>query len=454
MALVGALAGPILPALAQEGGLVLTFGINERVEYRTNPNLKKGNSDSRTRADTQLSFGLSSVTAIEKLRLDVSGVLRLSQSSAGGTSDNGFQDPALRFSYARDTGNAALSAAARFRETQVDFLRPLDEFLNPDGVLELPEDFRRLRGSGTRRDYGANLGLELGKEAPLGLILNAGLSRIAYSNVAVGGNLNNITRENAGATVRLNFSDVTRGRVALTYDHYTEDNVEQTDRQTTAARLGLTQDLSPDASIDATFGYSRVETTEFGRLRTTTGPVFSLGYGRTLPNGRLSVDYDARQQSDGTWQSISLGRTLTRPDGALTARIGVVDPSATALRLTGELAWDRTLPDGRVNARLVRNVTNSTNNGAILATVLSLGYNRDLTAVSGIGLRMSLARIEETDQNTVTRTDVTATYRHALTQDWDVNAGVNWAQRDEQAAGKASSRSVFVGIGRTFSVRP
>ena len=451
-ALFGAIALPIVPALAQEGGVLLTFGVNQRFEYESNPDLDVSGGESRTQAVTRLSFGLRSETQTEKLRFDASTALRLSE-----TDSDGFQsdvdNPRLGFSYSRDGSDSSLTFSANYRQDQVEFLRPLEDFRNEDGVIELPEDFSALQGSGTRRSYGGTLRMDFGKEAPLGFGFVAGLSQIDYTDVS-DADLNDIRRENLGATVRLRFSDTTRGRIAVNYNRFTEEDTAQTDRQTEAIRFGVTHDLTSATTLDASIGYSTVDTEEFGVTRTTSKPIYSFGLAQDMPNGSLTVDLDARTESDGTWTSLSFGRVYELANGGLSGRIGLVDPAGVDPELEGEVNWNRELPSGQINARLSRAVSSQTDDQTRISSALSLGYDHGINDVSGIGVDLSLAKVTETNENTVDRTDLSAFYRHALTDDWDLNVGASWTERDEETVGKADSQSVFLTIGRRFTFRP
>jgi hypothetical protein len=73
--------------------------------------------------------------------------------------------------------------------------------------------------------------------------------------------------------------------------------------------------------------------------------------------------------------------------------------------------------------------------------------------VSGLQLGASHAHIDDSGNNTVERTHLSATYVHALTPEWNMNLGLSWTRRDEQTVGAATSEEVFVSLSRAFEWR-
>ncbi|PZQ94869.1 MAG: hypothetical protein DI533_21035 [Cereibacter sphaeroides] len=442
-----------MPALAQDGtGYLLTFGLNERLEYQTNPDLDVGSSDDQIESSTRLSFGILSETRTQRLRFDASTALRLIDNNEEGFSST-INNPRLRLNYDREGPRADLSFSANYRQDDVDFIRPFDDFRNDEGIIVLPEDFGDLQGSGLRRSYGGTLDMTFRKDAPLSFVVRGELSQIDYTDVT-DPNLNDIRRENLSVSARFRFSDTTTGRITPSYRLYNEAGDGGTDRQTYEVRFGLNHEISESLSIDGTLGYSQVDTTEDGTSRTSDKPVGSIGLLQQMPNGTLSFDLDTRAESDGVWTTLWVGRVMQLTNGGLTARVGVTDPVGISIEPVAEILWNRELPSGQVNASLVRSVSSQQDDQTRVSSSLSLGYNYSFNNVSGIGLDFLVAHITETDENTVDRADISAFYRRALTEDWNLNVGATWTQRDEATVGNAESQSVFLTIGRNWSFRP
>ena len=454
-ALLGALCLPILPALAQDGGgPLLTFGISQRFETGDNLNLEIPSEGSTTRADTELSFGLLSETQTDRLALDMSGLFRIENTSLTG-SDAGFQDPNLRFSYDREGATSSFNAQAYYRESDVNNLQSLTDFVDSSGNVVLPPDFANLSGTGRRTVSGSSVNLELGRETPLGFVLDAGFSQTDYSNTS-SSDLSDFDRRNVDGQARLRFSPLTTGTVGLRYDTYDAANPTGRDRTTTAADIGVEEALSERSTLKASLGASQVETDEAGLITTTSGLIGSLGLAYDMPNGSATADFDAKLDENGDQRlEFVVGRSMELPDGSLSARLGLTAPEIGKTEVIGGLDWQRALPDGKISARLNRSVSSSDQDVSRLTTLASINYDHDINAVSGIGLGLLYVQQEGTpSDNQVTRTDLNATYRHALTEDWNVNTGVSYRVRDEDTVGRAESPSVFLSIGRRFDFRP
>ena len=82
---VCALGAALVPgeSRAQEGGILLTFGIENRLEISRNDALSIPAGGTETANVTLLSFGLSSETAIDRLNFEVDRSGRISRVSCG-----------------------------------------------------------------------------------------------------------------------------------------------------------------------------------------------------------------------------------------------------------------------------------------------------------------------------------------------------------------------------------
>jgi hypothetical protein len=455
-ALLGALCLPILPALAQEGGGVRMFlGLDQDFEVGENlalENPAEGNSNIST---TRLSFGVVSETERQTLDLLLSGALTIQDTPDTDGTETDFGTPQARLRYTLNSQNSSLSLNGFYR---VDFIDNLtfEDFINQDGVLELPEDFADLSGNGERTAYGFDALLELGKTAPLGFNLSAGASGNRYSGTNDPG-LFDFSRTYVGADALLRMSPVLTGLVGLGYDTYDADNAEQTYRTTTTGDVGVIYEISERASIEARIGVTQIETEEFGADSSSTGPVGSLSYAYAMPDGEITADLTASIDPETGDQRTDLliGRSRDLPDGAIAFALGVTDPEFGSIEPIGNLSWVRELPAARLTARIDRQVSTSNQDETGLTTLVALGYDQDINDVSGFALDLTYGESDSTSSsNRTTRTGITATYRRALTEDWNLNTGVNYRVRDEDTVGRSDSPSVFLSIGRRFDFRP
>ncbi|HEX9859513.1 MAG TPA: hypothetical protein VGA75_14225 [Paracoccaceae bacterium] len=448
-AVLAVLGQPVLPALAQEGGLRFHFDIEERLSHGRNLALEVPAEGTTQRAETRLSFGLISETRSETLVLEM-GIVPLLAREPGEKTGARLDEPSLRFSYDRESANAALALGADYREIQVDDLPDLSEFVDDEGNPDLPDDLADLVGSGTRADYRLQARLDLGTAAPLGLTLEAGLSGRDYTDTT-DPDLFDSRRETLAATTRLRFSPLTEGSLGLSHARYDAEDAEDTLRETTALDLGVTHALSARAGLSAGIGYTVIDTRELGVTTREDGLTGRLGLDYEMPNGTADARLDSTTDQNGARLTLSFGRALDLPAGALSARLGVTRAEGSDPALIGALDWRHDLPTGQISARAERREKSTADDDAITrTTLLILGYDQELTAVSGLNLGLSYAQIDETGANMLERADLTASYRHALTADWDMNFGLAWRMRDEATEGRATSEEVFFSLNRRF----
>jgi hypothetical protein len=456
--LIGAFCLPILPVLAQEqepGGVLLTFGIDQLFETGNNLALDVPEEGQSSFATTYLSFGISSISTTQTLGLDLSGGLQIQNTPDTDGTETSFADPAALFLYELNGADSLLRLRANYSEADIDTLT-LSDFVNDEGLIELPEDFATLSGTGTRTSFGGSFLLQTGIDAPLGFNLSAGFSGIDYTGTS-DPDLFDFERNDAGAEVLLQFSPVLTGTVGVFYDTYDADNAEQTYRTTTSSQIGAIYEISERATLEASLGYAEVKTEEIGVPdTTTTSPIGSLGFLYDMPNGAITVDFDASVDDDGNERTnLVFGRSIDRPDGAFAYTFGVTDPEQGDLAPIGSLYWLRELPDGAISARFERAVTSSNEDESRLSTLLAFTYDRTINAYSGIGFDIVYGQTDATaTENETRQIDVTASYNYALTADWGLNTGIVYQVRDEDNVGWADSPSIFLSIGREFAFRP
>jgi outer membrane usher protein FimD/PapC len=405
-ALTAVLALHSLPAAAQDGGLRYVFGLSQRLEARQNPSLAIPAGDDSLTAGTTLSFGLTSSTATEDLSLSLEGGLRLSQ-TGGEAVDSGIDGPQLAFGYDRRGANASFSASLDYSDARIETLRPLSDFLNEDGEIELPEDPDDLVGTGTRRATGADVRLDLGTAAPFGVSLEAGFDKTDYSDVT-DADLVDSQSASLGATARLRFSETLSGDVSLSARIYEAEDAGTTRRETQDLDIGIAQEISPRLSVSAGAGFSVSRTEEFGLETKSDDVTARVGLDLELPNGGLAVD-------------MSLD--------------------------SAEISWQQSLPRGSIEAALSHSPDAD---GSGSTSVAALNYSQSLSAVSGLNLGLSYSDFSDPGENDVARTDLTASYTHSLTEDWGLSVGANLSRRDEDTIGAANSSTLFLSLSRDF----
>lgn len=411
------LVATTVPALAQTpsvpGGVTMTFGFSQRVEYDDNLQLAAPSPGGSYLSTTRLTFALQSETATQKISLNTGTALRWSGGSgvSGGVT---IDDPQFDLKYSLDVGASSLSLGANYRRSDLQFLRPLSDFTLPDGTIVLPPDSADLFGTGFRTDYGVNGALTWGANAPLGITLNLGLQGLTYDQVSNPA-LQDNTRINSGILVRMRLNDVTDATANLTFSRF---------------------ELNPSTSRAYTRG-------------------ITLGLNRALVNGTLGATVGTTNTAAGTRLNLDVTRTMTLPSGSLTAGLGIAKPAGGNYGATGRLNWQQALANATVSAQISRGVTVTNANTEQLSTVVALKYNQALNPRDGLLLDATYSLSDPSGTgNNVANTSFGVSYNRSLTPDWNMSVGYTMRSRDPEAAAGAQSNSVYVGLQRNFSIRP
>ena len=417
--LAGLLAALAHPALAQTGtvvpgGLELSFGFSERLEADDNLPLAVTSPGNSTVSTTRLSFALKSETKTERLSFTASTAVRAAYGSGVTNKGTNLDDPRFDLAYSRDVGNSVLSVGANYRRSDVQFLRPLSDFLDANGQIILPTDASDLTGTGNRTDYGVNGSLAWGVTAPFGVTVSAGASGLTYSQVSNPA-LTDTQRRNIAANFRLRLNDVTDGNVRLGFDQF--ENV--------------------------------------ATANTTNSRTLAIGLTRQLVDGSLNATFTARNSAGGTRLGFDVRRDVQLPTGSLGYGVGLTKPDGGSIGVTGALDWQYQLPQANISARLNRSVTFNTANVEQLQTTLALGYNQALSPRTGMAVNLSYSVADPAGlANDTTNANFGASYFIAVTSDWNMSLGYNYNMRNNDTVGRANSNSVFLGLSRNFNIRP
>lgn len=451
----GPATGGSIPAsgqpLANTGGMQIDLGVSSTLKYDDNFKLSNNSSGGTIISDSLLSFNLSNITPNDNLSLQGSSILRFAD--IPGRSVSGFEDPQLRFSYARDGLNSRFTANARYRHAD-------REFLDPFQVEQEEQALGQLIGGGgtvTWSSYGLNY--VSGINSPLGFQFSAQHSEQTYDTLAQSVNpvlFDRIT-DQANAIVTGRISQTLQLRAGFGITEYNANDAVSTDRQTLDYSLGGVFDINPVLQLDAQIGYTDVTTDTIGGQTTRSGVTSAIRLTKTVTNGTVFGDVASTVNQNGTRTSLSFGRDLQLPNGTFYGLVGVTHTPGGSNRLTGSLAYSHTLRSSNITMSGARSVSTNGLNQDVLNTRLSLAYAYAINNNSAVNLSVDWGRSEGADNsvgiNTTNRTTLRASYSYALTQDWNMIGGVQLRHRND-TTGDAQSNSVFVTLDRNFSFRP
>jgi hypothetical protein len=173
-----------------------------------------------------------------------------------------------------------------------------------------------------------------------------------------------------------------------------------------------------------------------------------------MPVGTASAQLTVTTDADeGRRATFEIARALELPTGAFSARLGVTNGEDAGTDLIGAVTWSQDRPDGSYSFSLERRVSfDDDADETVVDTNLSAGWVYDVNAISSVEFDFSYA-VSDAPSERIEETEIGATYRHALTNDWNFDSGVRYRLRHD-ADGRAESPSVFVALRRDFEFRP
>jgi hypothetical protein len=393
--LAAAVAGAT-PAAAE---VLLTFGLEQRLEAGWNTDLSIPEGGRVTASVTRLRFGAISRTPLDVLEFSAASALVIENAEDLGTTETGVDRPDLALRYTREVPNALFSIGAAYREDDID---AFDDTLSADD------------SAGTRADTDADIRLETGRTAPLGFAISAAYARTEYSDTTDPDLIDSET-VTVGLETLLRFSEVLQGRIGLSYAR--EEDAD-----------------APGVEVDT-------ETLTFGMT-------YLMANGSATADLTLSSD-----DEEGDRTTFTIGRSLSLPAGSFSAQIGISDGDLGGRDLIGRLTWSQTLPRGVFDVLLERRIGfDESEVEAVTFTLASISLEQELGPVSI--LRLSLAHEDADAPSERSRsTRFTAVYSHELTSDWALNGGVRYRVSDG-ASGRSESPDIFLSLSRDFEFRP
>jgi hypothetical protein len=435
---VCALGATLLPgaAFAQDGGVLLTFGFENRLEVSRNGDLSIPATGTDVANVTLLSFGIRSETALGRLEFEVTGGIIAEDGDGGSTVD--FGRSALTFAYHREVPSAALDLGAEFRT---------------DDVGAFGDDLGDADEQGTRSDLFLTARLETGRTSGVGFDLGLAYDRTDFEDVTDPDLVDSEEWRGDVAAV-LRFSEVATGRVGVRYRHREDADVGTTtvDARTVFAALDYSISDRLDLAVD--LGYTDTETEEADVIERTRGPDASLRLSYDMPVGTAYALFSVSTDADeGQRETFEIGRALETERDEVSASLAVTHSDETGTDLVGALGWTRALPDGSIGVTLERSVSYDADDDATITdSVFTLGWTKNISDLSTILFDVSY-EISDSPSERIEQVSLDAGYNYLLTEDWSLSSGVGYTVRRD-AGGRAESPSLFVAISRDFRVRP
>jgi len=422
-------------AFAQDAGMRIIFGLENRLEISRNDRLSVPASGTGIRNVTRLSFGLSSIREIDQLEFLASGALIAENGTDGPGSDFSFGREAVNLTYHREVPAAVFDLGASYRNDDVD---------------EFDDELADIDETGTRTETRVSAGLETGRTSSIGFALGATYQSNDYQDVS-DPDLTDSTEVTADLAMILHASEIATGRVGLRYTDLDEEDAASTRTETLVTYVGLDYSISERLDLAAEVGYFERDTEEFGVTTRTTGPDLTLGLIYDMPAGtamaRLRVTTD---DDEGQRETFEIGRDLEMPTATISARLGVTHADDAGTDLIGRLQVDRTLPDGTLGVVLERGA--SYDDEPITSSLAGVTWTKAVNELSSISLNLTY-ELRDSASERIEQMSFGAGYSRQLTADWNLDTGLGYRVRND-GDGRAESPTLFVSISRNFEFRP
>ncbi len=433
-------------------GTTVTLDYFSSLRHDDNLRLTDPSLGSTTWWENALALNVLQQTSSSRLSFDLSGLYRIANEPIIGT-DSSFSDPLARLDYQRNGTKSRLGLLLEYRERDLAFNRWLTD-TNLDGVIDASDVIGTI---GDQVNTRANLDWEIGQTDPVGFLFNYSHRERTYSDT-IDPNLFDNSYDDFAATTFFRFSPILQANLRVSYQDFKAEDTVRTDRQTTVVSTGVTYNTSAVTSVSANVGYSKVDDSErtTNVSNVTEDFVWSFGWNKILPDGTADIFVDQTFGVNGTRTNATFGRSFQRANSLLNVNVGATRGPFDEVTPIGQIDYRYQLASSQIGATIQRRVGTSTQSVETRQTLAFLTYDYVINPVSG--LSFSLSYIDQEDEgrassNPRERGTFNASYSHAITRDWAMNVGYQY-EFDDQNGFKATSNSVFVTLGRRFTLRP
>jgi hypothetical protein len=399
-----------------------------------------------TSATTRVGFSAITENELNQLNFTTSTALRFSNSPDDGSTAE-MDQPKLNLRYVRNGATSSFSISSTYSRDDIEYLSPLEDFVDEDGVLIIPDDIDDLDSTGTRVSYNTNIALDLMRDAPVSLRLTLGQSGRNYIDVS-DPDLNDVKTTSYGATLGFRFATDFTGNLSYTGSQYRADDSDDTKRDRQNLSFGISKTLSNVLEATASVGWSDIETETNSDSESNSGVNGSVGLTLARPNGEIGLNYATNTNVDGHRQTVTFRRSLELPSGSLAGNIGLTQQDHGEIDTVAGLSYKQTLPSGSLSVSFNRSIRYVDDDDAFEQfTSASASHSYQINNLSSLTLRGALSRSEETDL-----ASLGLTYKRSLTTDWDLSTGYNFTSTKSDTSDSADTHQVFVGLSRAFDL--
>ncbi len=433
-------------------GLSVTLDYLTSLRHDNNLRLTDPSLGSTTWWENTLALSVLRQASDSSLAFDLSGLYRIANEPIIGT-ESSFSDPSARLAYQRLRSNSQLGLLLEYQERDLAFNRSLTD-TNLDGIIDASDVIGTI---GDQVNTRGDLNWATGLNAPIGFQFDYSHRERTYQDT-IDPNLFDNRSDDYTATVLFRFSPILLGNLRVDYRDFAADDSVRTDRQTTTVSAGGTYNTSSVTAVSVNIGYSQVDNTERATNTNdvTEDFVWNFAWNRTLSDGAAVAQIDQTFGVNGSRINATAGRSYQRANGTLSFDVGFTRGPFDEVTPIGQIDYSYQLPSSRIGATIQRRVGTSTDSLETRQTLAFLTYDYFINPVSALSFSADIID-QETEgsgpSNPRTRGTFTASYSRAITRDWAMNVGYEY-EKDDQNGFSASSSSVFLTLGRRFTLKP
>ncbi len=420
-----------------EGAQRFTLDARSGLEWSDNPDLLE-DGDSRIVSRTRLDFALERRTAIDTLIFGVGGDIVLGQDT-----DETIENSDARLRWDRDVGRSRIGVGLTFENTE------LDSTSFATGVSADSVDFDTFDG-GSRRNIGIELDGAVGVDAPLGATYSLTQNRITYDGTDDPSLLDADARDFRFSITGALDRTTSLGLIG-SFTEFDEEGPGALDTQSVRLGTEFRSEITPTLTGRLALGWQ--ETEETGAETSRTDGVFVDGeLTWTRPNGTAGFVLDSPIDVNGRRTTVQFQRTLEFPRGGFGYSIGASRADGLGARPLFGLNWEYEMPRATFTADLSQTPTTTRDNVETINSVLSLNFNQQLTSRGNLDVLFSIRDGDEEgdDASDTSRIGLDLTYRHDLTQEWDLIGQVSSVRITQDDAEDRNANTLFLGLERRF----
>lgn len=393
-----------------------------------------------SRGVTGLGFVLTSETRTQIFGFEANG--DLFQAFDDGL-ETGIERGRVALSYSIESRDMALTTGATYRLADLD-----DIVVDPD----LPVGQVFVDGGSSER-IGADLRLEIGRDARFGATFSAGFAQLRYADIGAQ-DLSDETKISANLDLRFEIDP--RIVTALSFD--TARTERDTAQDVDSQRVRAAVDFAVTPTLDATvsIGHRTVTTTDMRVSDRSEGLTYRLAVTQERPIGALTASLVSDVSETGRRSTLTAGGRFELARGAsFEVEAGLTEGRDGVARPLVSLRYQDSLPTLSYAVSARQAISVDADSEEVLNSQVRLDLDYELTPVSRLGSDLTY---QETDVlgtgNDRYRLIVGLEYRHQLNADWSFLTRITHTQSREDGSVLERENELFLGFDTAIAWRP